>query len=146
MTNVYSQKNVYRNMKYLMNGVLVVCILFFASCEGNTNYYWDVENNSSSDVTLFTEITGNINALDTVVIAVGETKRIGNTDQMGGRKNLVDASGSIKNFYARQGNKMIDSTIYRTANRWDETVKEKSKRPADYWHYYTLTLVDGDFL
>lgn len=135
-------------MKNIINLSLVLSILFFASCEGNTEYLLNVKNNSSLPITLKPNIDMGYNAdnSETINIAIGETKQIAHWEQRGGESESVEILSAITTIYGTQhNNKELDEAAYRFAYRWVETIEEKKQRPANYSHTYVLTLQDSDF-
>lgn len=137
----------YYLMKKILNVALVASLLFFASCEGNTEYLLHVKNNSTEPITLVHKIDWSYtNFEDTIQIAVGETKQIAQWNQLGGNSQSVDITGYISSIYGLQTNsKELDSSVYQSNTRWEERIEEKKRIPANYWHYYELSLTDVDF-
>lgn len=107
----------------LLNSILLVALIFLASCEGNTDYVFSVKNNSTVNIKVWSYFFNNSLNTDTLSIAPGESRIIAQTSQLGGNKFSVPATSFVDSvdIFNSSNQKIPDSIVYQDG-RWPEVI------------------------
>lgn len=122
---------------------LITLVSLFAACEGNTDYYFHATNSTNETIKL---TVSNIQSADTSFsIAPGAKVKLLQTSQLGGLNSEVDPTSYFSLLKGQKANG--DTVVSDLLNRsnWEGIVLERKKVPADFTHYYTLNIEEGDF-
>lgn len=122
---------------------IIICGFFLASCEGNTDYYFEVRNNCSTQI-----FVKSVNwSSDTVIlkIASGAQGEVLQEAQRGGVKNPENLGDYL--IHLEIYNNLGVPLNYDPINNkyWSRSTEVRSKIPANYGHSYLLEVSENHF-
>lgn len=122
---------------------IITCALF-VGCEGNTDYTWQVTNNSSSDIQVWAE-SGFSLVEDSVVISTNSTEMIGFFNQLGGNKTEQLPENAFNSLVVVNAAGDTMQSSYIDPGSWISEIEQIKRVPSQYEHVYTFVVNDGDF-
>ena len=129
--------------KFIAFVSIVICGFFFASCEGNTDYYFEVRNNCSTQI-----IVKTVNwSSDTLFykIASGEQIEIFTENQLGGVINPKQVSDYLIFIEVYDPFGKMPKVDLLENQYWSRSTEVRSKIPANYGHSYLLEVNENHF-
>ncbi len=129
--------------RILLYKLLLIVLIAFTSCEGNTTKERIIKN--SSLVIIHVEVSTNWDNPDTLDINSGEEALISITDDLGGSSYADNPSNGIKELVITNINNDTIIKDYNLKDNWDIEIEEVKKIPSNYHHRYTFVVNDSDF-
>ena len=111
---------------------------------GNTDYTWQVTNNSSSDIQVWAE-SGFSSVEDSVVISTNSTEMIGFFNQLGGNKTEQLPENAFNSLVVVNAAGDTMQSSYIDPGSWISEIEHIKRVPSQYEHVYTFVVNDGDF-
>lgn len=118
--------------------------LFFASCEGNTDFNWLLENESSFVIEAEYGRTFEGDTLLSVVDP-GSSIVMSTTSKLGGDPSPNLPSSTFNYFLVINESGDTLQIDMMDPNQWDVDIKERSRIPSDFLHTYRMIITDDDF-
>ena len=122
---------------------IITCALF-VGCEGNTDYTWQVTNNSSSDIQVWAE-SGFSLVEDSVVISTNSTEMIGFFNQLGENKTEQLPENAFNSLVVVNAAGDTMQSSYIDPGSWISEIEQIKRVPSQYEHVYTFVVNDGGF-
>ena len=130
-------------MKQIKNTFLLGLIIFFTSCEGGTDYSFNIQNNSDQSIIVNSVIWTNDTVTNTILS--GETKEIGFRTKLGGTEDEGEISGLVQYLFIETTKGKDCTKELLLHSNWILDSEHVSKIPSNYKHTYTLNLGNADF-
>ena len=129
--------------KILKGSFSIIVLGSLFSCEGQTDYYTQVNNRTQNQITVYA-ITDFNSSIQTE-IQPGETSNILSTEQRGGNTFLTNPSTRFTSFYIV--NNLGDTCLKDHTNQqsWDGVISRIRKMPSIIEQTYTLIVIPEDF-
>ena len=130
-------------MKFIKNLLLLMIFTLLISCEGNTDYSFNVQNDSNQSIIVKSVIwfedtvTNNINS--------GETLEIAFTSKLGGSEDEGEISGHIQYLDIKSTTGEKCKKELRLHSNWNVETDHLGRVPANYKHTYTIAINNTDF-
>ena len=133
-------------MRTIFQSFIVLSAAFLVGCDGNTDYTWQLTNDSSSDIVAYTSTGFDLSAPpDSVVILQGSNEVVGVFSKLGGSgtEMLPENAFSALIVVNASGDTMQSS--YVDPGSWMSEIEQIKKVPSQYEHTYTFVVNDNDF-
>ncbi len=129
--------------KIIIKFVLPLVIFFLASCEGNTNREWRVNNNSSTTIV----VRAGIFSSDTLYLSIEPQveKIITITSEEKGNSEPQQAYDVFSHFLVTNADGETTDMDYVDNDNWDIYIEESKRSPPHFEHTYTLVVTNADF-
>lgn len=118
--------------------------ILLLSCEGSTDIYKSIENNSSETITVSGSIPGVSDYNKTIEPGQTELLYLGG-DGMGASDIVEDPALGIDSLIITIGNNDTCRKDYHDQSNWEIGVGKTRKTPARYRHNYIFIVNDSDF-
>lgn len=125
-------------------GLLMFCLPFLYSCEGNTDLHWILVNESFDVI----EVEyGRTFEGDTVqsVVDINTTIVLSSTSRLGGDPDLNLPSTAFNYFLVVNEDGDTLQKDLMDPNQWQTDIEEQNRIPANFLHTYRMVITDSDF-
>jgi hypothetical protein len=129
----------------LLLGIITLSILTLTSCEGNTDRYRHIQNNSSNSISIFASGSDYYEFEFQENLEAGQSVMFYNTNQMGGSETIENPATGIDSLLIINSEGDTCKKDFTIENNWETKVEHRRKVPSDWQHNYTLTIDDSDF-
>jgi len=123
---------------------IMVLAIVFVSCEGNTDWTWYIENDSSGTIEVHSVI--NLNDIDSIqFIPSGVQREIATMNMRGGRENPGSPSASMVSLVIlnEEGDTILKDP--KIDGNWFSNSIQRKKIPSQWEHDFHFQVFDVDF-
>lgn len=123
----------------------IATAILLISCEGNTDVKFQLQNNSSTNLTVYYSGTGEPYGLDTAQVPVGSTFVLYETSLLGGNGSLIPSNEFVDTLVVVNANSDTMQKDFTNMSNWMDLIDQTKKFPAIWNQEYTLPVTDADF-
>ncbi len=131
-------------LKSLVLLLLPATVMLMASCEGNTDRTWKMQNRATSTVTV-TATDLFLGSEIAVEIAPGSVATLTTHSQRGGSDHVQTPTETFSAFAVINAAGDASTKDYAPVSNWQNDVERVSRVPSGYEHEYIFTVQDSDF-
>lgn len=129
----------------LLLGIITLSILTLTSCEGNTDRYRHIQNNSGVDISIYASGNSFYEFEFQENLEAGQSVMFYNTNLRGGTDQIENPAMGIDSLLIINNTGDTCTLDYNIESNWNTEVEQRRKVPSDWQHNYTLTIKDSDF-
>ena len=124
--------------------IVIFLAILFSSCEGNTDRFWKISNESSGQIHV-ESISNFDNTEFKDSISSGALKTISMNSQLGGNSNPQLPTQAISSLIVINDAGDTLKKDYTLEENWESIIENTRKVPSNYEHEYILEVTDEDF-
>lgn len=131
-----------KNLKFISFTFLTVLII---SCEGNTDRYRHVQNNTNESINIYASGISFYDFEFNETLTAGQSVKIFQTYQRGGSDYVENPAIGIDSLLITNSNGDTCTKDYLIQDNWLIDVYQRKKVPSDWQHNYTFTVSNTNF-